>query len=230
MAYQKTEWKARQGSTLKRFEKSQETSKSVILNNAPTEITEPGTPFSAANMNKIEEGIHEAHEIVAEHIADTDKHISPTERLAWDGKQNALNRTISANVNNTYSAVDTGGDLSIGIRVDMETPSASNFQVVSAIYPLFQVLKIFANNIAAIFQQIAAHFIDKENPHAVTKAQVGLGNVDNTPDASKPISAAAQSALNNKQNKFIKSICETAAATVAKEITIAGYTLVAGDI
>jgi hypothetical protein len=31
-----------------------------------------------------------------------------------------------------------------------------------------------------------------------TKAQVGLGNVDNTPDAAKPISTATQSALNGK--------------------------------
>ena len=36
------------------------------------------------------------------------------------------------------------------------------------------------------------------NPHNVTKAQIGLGNVDNTSDANKPISTATQSALNTK--------------------------------
>jgi len=36
------------------------------------------------------------------------------------------------------------------------------------------------------------------NPHAVTKAQVGLGNVDNTSDLSKPISTATQTALDAK--------------------------------
>lgn len=35
-----------------------------------------------------------------------------------------------------------------------------------------------------------------------TKAQVGLGNVDNTSDANKPISNATQAALNNKQSKI----------------------------
>lgn len=45
------------------------------------------------------------------------------------------------------------------------------------------------------------HISDLENPHAVTASQVGLGNVDNTKDADKPISAATQSALNNKMNK-----------------------------
>lgn len=35
-----------------------------------------------------------------------------------------------------------------------------------------------------------------------TKAQVGLGNVDNTSDANKPISNATQAALNAKQSKI----------------------------
>lgn len=42
---------------------------------------------------------------------------------------------------------------------------------------------------------LAAHTSDTANPHAVTKTQVGLGNVDNTPDAEKPVSAAQQSAI-----------------------------------
>lgn len=41
------------------------------------------------------------------------------------------------------------------------------------------------------------HIADKNNPHEVTKAQLGLGNVDNTSDANKPISSATQTALNN---------------------------------
>ncbi len=36
------------------------------------------------------------------------------------------------------------------------------------------------------------------NPHAVTKAEVGLGSVDNTTDLNKPVSTATQSALNLK--------------------------------
>ena len=45
------------------------------------------------------------------------------------------------------------------------------------------------------------HVNNKNNPHSVTKAQVGLGNVDNTSDNDKPISAAAQSALDKKVDK-----------------------------
>ena len=44
------------------------------------------------------------------------------------------------------------------------------------------------------------HIADKNNPHEVTKAQVGLGNVDNTSDLDKPISTATQTALDDKAN------------------------------
>jgi hypothetical protein len=45
---------------------------------------------------------------------------------------------------------------------------------------------------------IQAHIGSTSNPHSVTKTQVGLGNVDNTSDAAKPISTAAQTALDAK--------------------------------
>ena len=40
------------------------------------------------------------------------------------------------------------------------------------------------------------HTADKNNPHNVTKEQVGLGNVDNTADIDKPVSNAVNSAIN----------------------------------
>lgn len=43
-----------------------------------------------------------------------------------------------------------------------------------------------------------SHTANVGNPHNVTKAQVGLGSVDNTSDADKPVSAAQQTALNAK--------------------------------
>ena len=42
------------------------------------------------------------------------------------------------------------------------------------------------------------HLVDTANPHSVTKAQLGLGNVDNTADLDKPISTATQAALDLK--------------------------------
>ncbi len=47
---------------------------------------------------------------------------------------------------------------------------------------------------------IDTHEANTSNPHSVTKTQVGLGNVDNTTDAGKPVSTATQTALDLKAN------------------------------
>lgn len=48
---------------------------------------------------------------------------------------------------------------------------------------------------------IAAHKADTNNPHNVTKGQIGLGNVDNTSDKDKPVSDAAKALFNTKVDK-----------------------------
>lgn len=44
--------------------------------------------------------------------------------------------------------------------------------------------------------RVTAHISDTANPHAVTKEQLHLSNVDNTSDIDKPVSTAQQAALN----------------------------------
>lgn len=56
------------------------------------------------------------------------------------------------------------------------------------------------SDIDAVQTNLETHINNKSNPHEVTKDQVGLGNVDNTSDANKPISTATQNALNSKFN------------------------------
>ena len=43
--------------------------------------------------------------------------------------------------------------------------------------------------------KVNSHIGNKSNPHGVTKAQVGLGNVNNTSDADKPVSTAQATAI-----------------------------------
>ena len=57
-----------------------------------------------------------------------------------------------------------------------------------------QQLQANIDNVAA---DLSAHEQDTNNPHDVTKAQVGLGNVDNTSDTDKPVSNAQATAINN---------------------------------
>ena len=59
--YTKTSWVARVGTALNRFLKTNESAGSVELTNDPTGVSVPGTPFTVANMNKIEQGIYDAH-------------------------------------------------------------------------------------------------------------------------------------------------------------------------
>ena len=50
---------------------------------------------------------------------------------------------------------------------------------------------------------IGNHKSDTSNPHNVTPAQIGLGNVDNTSDLDKPISTAVQKAIDSKADKTV---------------------------
>ncbi len=56
-----------------------------------------------------------------------------------------------------------------------------------------------ASHLAEIAALIS-HVGNTSNPHSVTKAQVGLGSVDNTADIDKPISTAVANALADKSN------------------------------
>ena len=54
--------------------------------------------------------------------------------------------------------------------------------------------------------KITIHTSDKNNPHEVTKAQIGLGDVDNTRDIDKPISTATQRALDELDSRLSESV------------------------
>ncbi|MBD0381278.1 hypothetical protein [Paenibacillus sedimenti] len=61
MAYTRTNWVDRLVQFANRFLKSNETSTSVTLTADPGTVTQAGTPLSAANFNKMEQGIYDAH-------------------------------------------------------------------------------------------------------------------------------------------------------------------------
>lgn len=56
-------------------------------------------------------------------------------------------------------------------------------------------------DIGNIQDSLNTHISRTDNPHKVTKDQVGLGNVDNTSDKLKPISDATKTALDGKVDK-----------------------------
>ena len=89
----------------------------------------------------------------------------------------------------------------------------------------------------ALEEKANAHIANKENPHSVTKVQVGLDQVDNTSDVNKPVSTAQQAAIDASKKELGGKISaeETRAAEVEKSINdkiniINGEDTVAGSI
>lgn len=66
MAYSKTSWTDREVQFPNRYVKSGESSGNVTLVNDPGTITKVGTPINAGNMNKIEQALADAHEMIDE--------------------------------------------------------------------------------------------------------------------------------------------------------------------
>lgn len=80
------------------------------------------------------------------------------------------------------------------------------------------------SDINAVQTNLETHINNKSNPHKVTKDQVGLGNVNNTSDANKPISKATQTALNGKfsatDGNALKQRVDNIPELVATDITV----------
>jgi hypothetical protein len=80
--------------------------------------------------------------------------------------------------------------------------------------------------------QLKNHIDNKNNPHGVTKAQVGLSNVDNTADANKNVASAARLTTQRTIDgvNFDGSVnishygeCTTAIGTTAKTVVVTGF-------
>ena len=98
-----------------------------------------------------------------------------------------------------YTPVNKAGDTGIGSLTMAGTLTLSgdpSSDLMAA--PRQYVLSTVATKANA--SDLTAHTSRTDNPHAVTKSQVGLGNVDNTSDTAKPVSTATQTALNGKLN------------------------------
>jgi hypothetical protein len=64
----------------------------------------------------------------------------------------------------------------------------------------------------------------------IDKTDVGLGNCDNTSDASKPISTATQTALNGKVSSNVTGVTGATALTNMMQITLSGYNALGASI
>ena len=71
-------------------------------------------------------------------------------------------------------------------------------------YTLNSNFEILNTTVVNLSNKLTTHINSQSNPHSVTKSQIGLGNVDNTSDMSKPVSTAQQSYIDNAVSGSIK--------------------------
>lgn len=84
-------------------------------------------------------------------------------------------KEVNPQVYETYNSIsNTDFIKGVGKKWSFQTIKAALYNYI---YPLVQALHL-------------THTSRTDNPHSVTKAQVGLGNVDNTSDVNKPVSTA----------------------------------------
>lgn len=88
------------------------------------------------------------------------------------------------------------------------------------------VTAVLSSEQYASYDDLQDHIADANNPHKVTKAQVGLGSVDDTSDMNKPVSTAQQTAINACKVKRASVILPTASwSNLSQTVTISGITV-----
>lgn len=153
--------------------------------------------------------------------------------VSFDGSANitinatdstAREASITAGTTAQYWRGDkTWRDLFTDVRAATLTGlSTATSAVVSATDTVLDALGKLQKQVSDNLTTLTSHTGSTSNPHGVTKAQVGLGDVDNTSDANKPVSTAAQTALNLKAN-IATTVEQTDIGTGPDEIPLNGY-------
>ena len=129
---------------------------------------------------------------LSSHVSDTDAHITADERTTWNAKATTIyvDEKVAALVDSSPATLDTLNELAAALGDD------PNFATTVA-----EQIGLKANQ-----TDLDSHISNKSNPHNITATQIGLGNVDNTSDMSKPVSTAQQVALDNLKSELSETI------------------------
>ncbi|WP_111707498.1 MopE-related protein [Lutibacter citreus] len=155
-----------------------------------------------------------------DNTSDADKPISTLTQTALDGKVDE-NGAISGG-SKTKITYDSKGLVTSGT-------DATTTDIAEGTNLYYSEARVAANTAVAAS---TTHAAQTDNPHSVTKAQVGLGNVDNTSDADKPISTLTQTSLDGKvdENVAITGGSKTKITYDSKGLVTAGADATTTDI
>ena len=139
------------------------------------------------------------------HNTDGVRHITAAERTTWNGKIDASLLVTSVRATATATNTNFPSELAVRNAIEAATGGTGQFQLIANMvttlnnsttqYPSCSAVTTVTNSLST---SISTHTARTDNPHSVTATQVGLGNVNNTSDANKPVSNATQTALNLK--------------------------------
>ena len=135
------------------------------------------------------------------------EHLIPGEKLSEAfGKLAGSILNLQAHMNNKSNPHEvTKTQLGLGNVPNVPTNGQTPTYSVSATLRELssgETLQVAFGKIAKAISELISHIGNKSNPHAVSKTQIGLGNVDNTSDADKPISTAVSNALSSQDIKI----------------------------
>lgn len=178
-----------------------------LQSNITTEVTDRKNADSAiqSDLNAHTSDFSNPHKVTAQQIGlgkvdntqDTDKPVSTPQKTYIDNIKNALQADINTRATSNNPTF-TGNVL----LTDIPAANDNSTKVPSTNW----VNNAIASQAGTLLN---THTTNYNNPHKVDKGQVGLGNVDNTADADKPISTATQAALDEKapiENPILKGV------------------------
>lgn len=134
---------------------------------------------------------------------------------AVPGSRKVNGKALSSDV--TLSAADvgalptSGGTMTGQIQFNQTEGNILSFPVMDSTFSIrlyedpegYQTARIGTNSVYIEIKDDGSGYVQgitlNGNVSGISKSSVGLGNVDNTSDANKPISTATQNALNGKQ-------------------------------
>ena len=140
---------------------------------------------------------------IAQEVLDRDAAI----KVAKDALQASISKEVTDRTNADATLKTTLEKAIADAKTELETADAtfqSNItkEVNDRKREITRVEKLITDEAATraqadidVNEKVDLHIGNKSNPHGVTKAQVGLGNVNNTSDADKPVSTAQATAI-----------------------------------
>jgi chromosome segregation ATPase len=130
--------------------------------------------------------------------------VSDLASTAATNLQTEVDRATAAEQSLSDSIADLVSGLANNVRTTvLDGLSTASNAVISASDSVLSAFGKLQAQVSAVLSSLNAHTADTANPHSVTKAQVGLGNADNTSDVNKPVSTAQASAIGTAKSEAI---------------------------